>query len=814
MAPRSRGFGPGLGGGIGLGVGIERARRRAREGRSDAGARTGLRLACGAIVAALALGASPARAEVQPFRSQRFLPSSNGRASIAFDAVAGKLTHFFENPYRFPSAGTESRNFAFDAYPGVRAGGAGTWLASVTPSSVEYVPGTGVVHVKRAAGGLEIDEYHFAPIALAEHAAVMLLEVKRTSGSGPVDAYALYNFHLGAGSPAPSAIGEEAIYSASRDAFYEYGPAGLTFAYGSIGGSSKHAAGAPSSGEDPYAALLAGQDLANDAGTTGPTNDVAIGLQASLGAPAVGASAWAGWYVTTGLDSDVEPVVDRVRTWIAGRSPDAILADEIAAWGAWHSTPPAAASTIEKSVFGQAEAVLRMGQVRASGKADGQILASLAPGQWNVAWVRDMAYATVALARLGHVEEAERAIRFQLGATADHYETYVGKPYAISVVRYFGEGVEESDTNADGPNVEFDGFGLFLWELAETIRASNDVALLNEVLPRVRAEVGDVLVSLQDPTTGLIGKDSSIWEVHWNGKEEHFAYTTITAAKGLCELASLVDRAGDAAGASAYRDAGRKARDAILTYLRAPSGAIVQSVEALARGENFLDAAAVEAMNLGLVHPRGRSARATLDALQSALVPPSGRGFFRNQKGGWYDSQEWVFVDLRTTRALDLAGDAAAAPLLGWNVAQAADNFGLFAELHDRVSADYRGEVPMVGFGAGSYVLAMLDRGQPVLPACGEFADAPIEAPGEDAGLPTDLPHSDPDVDAGGAPIADETPPPSESPGGCACGVAGRSAEHASLAGSLFAIAIALATATARTRVVARRRRRAPMRRP
>ena len=756
------------------------------------------------VVAAAAAGVgvfvpTTAVAGVEAFRSQRFLPSSNGRASIAYDSVAGKLTHFYEHPYRFPSAGVESRNFAYDAYPGVRVGGAGTagtWLTTVTPSLVEYVRGTGVVHVKRSAAGLDLDEYHFAPIGLAEQAAFMILKVTRTSGSGAVDSYALYNFHLGSGSPAPGADGEQSSYSASRDAFYEYGPAGLTIAYGSIGASSRHA----STPSGPFAALNAGQDLANNAGTSSATSDVAVGFQSSLGDLAVGASAWSGWYVTTGLDSDAQPVVDRVRTFIGARSAETVLNDEIAAWQSWRAPAPAGASTLEAAAFDQAQAVLRMAQVRATGKPDGQILASLAPGQWNIAWVRDMAYATVALARLGHVEEAKRAIRFQLAATAGHYQDYVGKPYAISVVRYFGNGDEESDSNADGPNVEFDGFGLFLWALAETAQAAKDPSFVTEVLPRSETEVGDVLVSLQEATTGLIAKDSSIWEVHWNGKEEHFAYTSITAAKGLCALASLVESSGgDATLAKTYRAAGKRARDAIVSYMRAPSGAIAQSAEALARGKDFLDAAAVEAMNLGLVHPQGKTAKATLDAMRAALVPPSGRGFFRNQKGGWYDSQEWIFVDLRTAHAMDAAGASDAAPLLAWNVAQASENFGLFAELHDRVTADYRGEVPMVGFGAGAYTLTLLDRGKAIDPACGDFPDAPTE-PTNDGGVP----------DGGGTAVPpDASSPNGADPGGngaavpgddsgCGCALPGHAAS--TRAGGVAVVALAALARIARRR--------------
>ena len=87
------------------------------------------------------------------------------------------------------------------------------------------------------------------------------------------------------------------------------------------------------------------------------------------------------------------------------------------------------------------------------------------------------------LRRAGHDPEAKAAIAFQMGASVGQYEMYVGAPYQISVVRYYGDGTEWSDSNSNGPNVEFDGFGLFLWELAEYVRASGDTASLTAWWP-------------------------------------------------------------------------------------------------------------------------------------------------------------------------------------------------------------------------------------------------------------------------------------------------------------------------------------------
>lgn len=705
-----------------------------------------------------------ARAEVVPHRSAGFLPSSNGIATVAYDAKAFKLVQFLEHPYRYPAPGLESRDFLYDMLLGVRAGGAGTWLDAVAPAKIEYVPGTGIVHTVRTSSGLTLDEYHFTPIGLAENAVVTALKVTRTGGTGAIDAYALMNYHLGAGAPEPSSSNEGMAWAPSRDAFYEWGASGVAMGHASIATSTHHGA----SPNNPYARLLAAQDLADDPGPGNGANDAVCGFQQSLGNLGVSQSAWAGWFSVLALDANAQSAVDRVRSWIANRTIDQLLAAEIAAWGTWVTAPAPNTSQREADLARAQQVVLRMGQVSEPGASDGQMLASVAPGKWNMAWVRDMAYATVALARTGHTAEARRALAFQMGATAGDYQAYVGRPYQLSVVRYYGNGKEESDLNQDGPNVEFDGFGLFLWALDAYVNASGDTASLAQWWPAVSTKVADVLVGLQDPQTGLVARDSSIWEVHWNGKQQHFAYTSITAAAGLCAASRLAKRLNDPTLEQKYLGAGTLARDGIFGRLRAPDGTLAQSVEQLAKGTAFLDAAAIEAIDFGLVRPDGHTAHTTASAIAGALVPPSGRGFKRNQSGGWYDEQEWVFVDARMTRGLELAGNSLYSATFQWNVDQGTENFGLLAELHDATTADYAGETPMVGFGAGAFLLGLLDRGTPGTPACGDYAAEPAEEvdAGTDGGA-TDASAIPGDAGADGGSTGGPNP---AAPAGCGCG--------------------------------------------
>jgi hypothetical protein len=641
-------------------------------------------------------------------------------AAIAWDRTQYKLVQFLEHPYASASFGATTRNFAYDSYPGVRIGATGTWLSTVPPVLTEYVPGTGIVHAMRVVSGLRLDEYHFAPQGLSEYASVMLLQVTQTGSAGPIDAYALFNYHLGSGNP-PGTDSESITYDASRDAFYETGPSGVAIAYASISPSTHHGC----TPNNPYGLLNASANLMDDPGTGGPTTDAVPGFQSTLGSLASNQTATAGWITVLAPDANGAAAVDRVRMWVAGRSPSKLLADEVAEWQSWTKPAPSGASKLESALAAQAQVVLRMAQVRETGGGAGQILASVAPGQWNIAWVRDMAYATVALVKSGHVAEAKAAIAFQLGAQTGMYQQEVGAPYQISVVRYYGNGTEWSDENNDGPNIEFDGFGLFLWELDAYVQATGDTALLGAWWPAVKGKVADVLAGLQE-SSGLIKPDSSIWEVHWNGQQKHFAYTTITAANGLCSASRLAKAGGDTTSASSYLAAGQKARDALIAGMRAPDGTLAQSTEALSGGTQWLDAAVLEAIDFGLIDPTRHTALATLASIENGLVPQSGRGFMRSNVGDWYSSNEWVFVDLRAARALELTGDTAhSTNLFVWNVAQASDNFGELSELHDPVTADYAGQAPMVGFGAGAYLLRLFDRGAPGTPTCESYASEP-----------------------------------------------------------------------------------------
>jgi len=687
----------------------------------------------------------PSLSSAQAHHSFDKMVSSNGYGAITYDLATRRLDGFCEHIYKYPTsdtAATETRDFLYDTYFGIRVGTEATWLTEVPLDDVRYVEGTAIMRTVQTFRGLRIETFSFAPWGLPRPGLALIVRVANP-GSAPSAAlslFSIHNLHMGGGRPEPGSDGEHISWDAAAGAYTETGPSGAAAACLALTAPSRHAC----SPNNPWDAVRAGNDLTNtdDSGTV---SDAVSGFQWDVGPLSVGASVTCG--VVVGLDSagGAGPLVAALRAFAGGRTEEDLLAAEEDAWTAWHVSVPflASLSSAELAVWRQSVAVLRMAQVREPRPGFGQTVASLPPGQWNISWVRDACYAAVALARSGHTTEARDALKFMLDATADGYEAYVGRPYRLSVTRYFGNGTEESDWNENGPNIEFDGFGLFLWALEELVTAWDD-PWWEPYWPAIRDEIAGVLVALQDPATGLIAPDSSIWEVHWNGRQKRYAYTSLAAARGLCAASHLAQRIGDAAKAAEYESASLAIRDAVLGNLVDAGFALAQSWEELESGSGYRDAAVVEALNWGLVRPDGRIGNATLDGFLLHLRPPAGRGFFRNDDGGWYDNQEWVVIDLRAANAFRLNGRTGVADdLIAWITDQAGLNQDLIAELFDATTSDYAGAIPMVGFGAGAYVLALADRaaGTTATPCCGDW---PLE-PGADG-------DADGDADSGDAP--------------------------------------------------------------
>ena len=700
-------------------------------------------------------------------RSFYALPTSNGFVSATYAVdlrdvpvtFAGntpgtmdlqhRLITFTEHVMAEPTPGTYTRDLLFDLYLGLRVDGTGTWLGDVSEVEAAYVPGTGIVHLVQEVGDVQVETYLFAPMHGESQALVVVGHVTNNGSPAQVDLYSLQNFHTGGEG---TADGENVTPQGNEGIVESRGSDRL---YHRSLGEPSHFSAAPGgdAGHNPWMRLTAGQDL-SDQLVSG--DDVAVGFQWSAGTLSTGVDAWSGMVIgLNGGGEDAAALAARVDGFVAGRSASQVLGDEEAFWSDYHAVEnvPVGLSADEEAVFRQSTAVLKMGQVREPGPAYGQILASLPPGGWNISWPRDAAYAIVAQAHAGHLDEARDALQFQIDGDAGDYASYLGiSDYLISACRYFGDGTEQSDDawcedgSAAGPNVELDDFGLFLWAYGEYMDASSDVAFMADTLEAVLGGVADPLVALID-TNDLLVADSSIWERHWdecfpNGAKQ-FTYSDIQAVHGL-RLAS------DFSGDPAHAAAAEQIRGGLLNITDGPvfeetfdgqaCPVLASSPEEVCGYCGPYDASVIELVNLGVFRPDSALAKGTLRGLMDNLAMDNGSpGFLRNDDGAgtsnpypWYDDQEWVVIDLRMASAMAEMGEALGDPVLtanaetlvDWITIQARANADLIGELlsdgiysaeddhdHTHLGTDggyeAQGSVPMCGFGPGAYILAL-----------------------------------------------------------------------------------------------------------
>ncbi|CUS93317.1 hypothetical protein [Candidatus Kryptonium thompsonii] len=141
------------------------------------------------------------------------------------------------------------------------------------------------------------------------------------------------------------------------------------------------------------------------------------------------------------------------------------------------------------------------------------------------------------------------------------------------------------------------------------------------------------------------------------------------------------------------------------------NGVIKGTIEAENESDfEYFDASVVEAINFDLIPANSEIALKTIEAIKKNLKIKNRFGFFRVNNGDWYDRQEWIFIDLRVAVAMKKSGfKKEAKQILDWITSQSNLNYNLIAELYDEFNSDYQGQYPMVGFGAGAYILGLLE---------------------------------------------------------------------------------------------------------
>jgi GH15 family glucan-1,4-alpha-glucosidase len=443
--------------------------------------------------------------------------------------------------------------------------------------------------------------------------------------------------------------------------------------------------------------------------------------------------AWA--LIALEKESEAGPAIREFVRWRAGLAPQALVRREIAEFEQWRAKPAVRfKNEKERQLWRQSETMLRMAQSREPNRADrygnGLIVAAL-PDVYSTPWVRDMAWATAALARMGHRAEARAALLayFNAQPTGKMRAEVNGADYQISVVRYFGNGAEEPFFTQEGStNIEFDNWGEALWVLGEYLRQYDDPALLKTATYRglLYESARDFIVkplmaNMEKYGDGLIvAADTSIWEERQQDKK-HFAFSTAMAIVGLREFAAVAERAGDEA-------ARREALDTRALLEKGFAAAFIRDGKlrgTLEEGvKNDIDGALIPVINFAVVRDP-TVIRDTVDRMELLKVASGGyrrvRSTYTDPKifEYWYERQEFLFVDFSLAELYRRLGRTAEADvMLARIVDKAAADHNIIPEMYVAVPCelfpgkigDPTGALPMVGYGAGAYILHLLER--------------------------------------------------------------------------------------------------------
>jgi GH15 family glucan-1,4-alpha-glucosidase len=418
--------------------------------------------------------------------------------------------------------------------------------------------------------------------------------------------------------------------------------------------------------------------------------------KARSGQPLAESGAWA--LIAVERESEAEPAIRELTRWRARLSPRQLVTRELAEFEQWR-VKPAVRFRSEKvrHLWRQSETMLRIAQSREPSRADrhgsGLIVAAL-PDVFSTPWVRDMAWATAALIRMGHREEARAALLayFNARPTGKMRSEVGGVDYQISVVRYWGDGAEEPFFTQEGStNIEFDNWGEVLWVLSEYLRKYDDPDLLMTATHRGRLYesardfiVKPLMANTERYGDGLIiAADTSIWEERQKD-EKHFAFSTALAIVGLREFADVAKRAGDeAARARALANVALLEKGFSAAFVR--DGKLRGTLEEGVK--NDIDGALLPVINFGLVN----DSRVIRDAVRRMELLKVASGGYRRVRGTytdpkifeyWYEQQEFLFVDFSFAELYRRLGlNAEADAMMSRIVDQAAADHNIITEV-------------------------------------------------------------------------------------------------------------------------------------
>jgi GH15 family glucan-1,4-alpha-glucosidase len=233
--------------------------------------------------------------------------------------------------------------------------------------------------------------------------------------------------------------------------------------------------------------------------------------------------------------------------------------------------------------------------------------------------------------------------------------------------------------------------------------------------------VKPLLANLDDYDHGLIvSADTSIWEERQKDKK-HFAFSTALAIVGLEDFAEIARRQGDQVTRTQVLERVTQLKQGFnAAFIR--DGKLRGTLEEGVK--NDIDGALLAVINFGIVTDPA-VVRSTVERMELLKVASGGyrrvRSTYTDPKifEYWYERQEFVFVDISLAEVdRRLGKNAEAAAILKRIVDKAAADHNIVPEMYVAESCplfpgelgDPTGARPMVGYGAGAYILDVLGR--------------------------------------------------------------------------------------------------------
>lgn len=433
-------------------------------------------------------------------------------------------------------------------------------------------------------------------------------------------------------------------------------------------------------------------------------NDVAPGVNIGKWSFREGNKLWL--FVVCNYDRNLNPKAYGIIRKYKNENPGfSALVKEINWWKNWQQITviPEDISDIEKSVYLQSLALLKMAQSRERFPARGQIVHTFPPDKMAVASVAGMGFSIDAFLKSGHYEEALAALQFIMNSSCGSLKHYywsgenrgLGQNYAVSVNYYHGNGTEATDTGEFGPIFHLGNFGMLLWNLRKYIETSGDYHFLDYYWPKISSEIADVIINNMEPG-GLLKADNGFYNC---GAPKHYFFTSAAAYRGLINAVWLARMVNDEFRANQYELIANVLRKSIEeTFIDGDN----QVIFCLECDDKTFDAVNVLGL-LWVFTPQDVCSKETLVAMEKQLK--INHGFLRFPPGNRFADNEWVPADLFIANLNHfMTNFSKARALKNWVSSQSFYNYGLIPEYYTTDQADYTGIVPLCGLGAGVYV--------------------------------------------------------------------------------------------------------------